>query len=170
MADKKKHTPPKKEHTQPNGATFYTVPNQKDIYVKKPKARKPFMYTDLRYMFKASRELGGGGFKLWCYLSSNQNNYNFGLSPTTVKKEMGISKSAYERAVKELIELGYLIQYKDTTHYYFVADNSLKGGMDVDEYFDWCDETNKDDYVWTKEDYSDYTDEDDYSNDWWQND
>ena len=55
-------------------------------------------------------------------------------------KYSSAAKQHYDRAVKELIDTGYLIRYKDTNFYYCVVDNDLNG-MDADDYFKWCDDT-----------------------------
>lgn len=128
------------EHTQPNGETYYTAPNQKDIHMKRPKVTPPFSSIEKEYKYKAMRTLTGGGYKLWSYFIDNKNNRRFGLSYKTVGNLTGISKSTYDRGVKELIDNGYLIRYKDTNFYYCVVDNDLNG-MDADDYFKWCDDT-----------------------------
>ena len=164
-----KSSPPKTEHTQPNGQTFYTYANQKDICVKKPGARSPFFLVEEKCLWYAMKNLTNGGLKLWCYLSSNRNNYNFALSHKAVGRTTGMSKGTYDNAIKELIDKEYLIRYKDTNHYYFVTDPTLRGGMEKDDYFEWCDKTSKGDYQWSDDDYSDYN-ESDYENDdcWWK--
>lgn len=142
MAKEKDSSIPMYEHTQLNGEAYYTVPNQKDVCVKRPKVTPPFSSIEKEYKYNAMRTLTGGGYKLWSYFIDNKNDRSFGLSHKSVGKLTGISKSTYDRAVKELIDNGYLIRYKDTNYYYFVVDNSLNG-MDIDDYFEWCDETNK---------------------------
>ena len=144
MTNIKKPIPPRCEHTQPNGATFYTFANQKDIIVRKPKAKEPFLQLDEQYMWRAMQELGGGGFKLYCYLASNKNKYNFALTHKDVGKLTGMSKSTYDRAVKELINKQYLVQYKESNHYRFVIDPTFNNGMEINSYLEWCDSTWKD--------------------------
>jgi hypothetical protein len=55
-------------------------------------------------------DLKGEAFKLWCYINKNQNNYTFALSKVDAIKWGIGSKSSYDRAVKELIEKGYLVE------------------------------------------------------------
>lgn len=62
--------------------------------------------------------LKGETFKLWCYLNKNQNNHTFALSKVDAMRWGIGSKSSYDRAVKELIEKGYLVE-TSKNHYNF---------------------------------------------------
>jgi hypothetical protein len=55
-------------------------------------------------------DLKGETFKLWMYLGKNQDGYTFALSKVDAIKWGVGSKSSYDRAVKELIEKGYLVE------------------------------------------------------------
>ena len=69
------------------------------------------------------RALNGSAYKLWSYLGHNQNEHEFGLSMEDVCRQTGISKNSYHRAVKELIEKGYLVEvelYPNLWGYLFV--------------------------------------------------
>lgn len=63
-------------------------------------------------------DLKGETFKLWMYIGKNQNGYTFGLSKVDAIKWGVGSKSSYDRAVKELIEKGYLVE-TSKNHYDF---------------------------------------------------
>lgn len=60
-------------------------------------------------VLNASKNLKESGFKLYVYLLMNQHDYVGGLSMADVTEKTGLSKSSYDRAVKELIEKSYLI-------------------------------------------------------------
>jgi hypothetical protein len=62
--------------------------------------------------------LKGETFKLWCYINKNQNNHTFALSKVDAIKWGIGSKSSYDRAVRELIEKGYLVE-TSSNHYNF---------------------------------------------------
>ena len=97
-----------------------TVENQKTISIQKEKSDKEHLYSihNLEAGEVAMCTLKGETFKLWYYLNRNQNGYTFGLSPKdALQKGIG-SKSSYDRAVKELIEKGYLVNTKGN-HYNF---------------------------------------------------
>lgn len=89
-----------------------TVANQKTIKVQKEKCDKDNLYAtyNLEALQCASIDLKGEAFKLWMYLGKNQNGYTFALSKVDAIKWGVGSKSSYDRAVKELIEKGYLVE------------------------------------------------------------
>lgn len=90
-----------------------TVPNQKTIKTTKEKCDKNNLYAayNLNALNFAMKDLKGEAFKLWLYIGKNQNGYTFALSPIDAINEWGIgSKSSYTRAVRELIDKGYLVE------------------------------------------------------------
>ena len=91
---------------------YKTYPNQKTIKVKKEKCDKQNHYTmiNLNALETAGIDLKAGAFKLWIYLAKNQDNFTFGLSNKATEETFGIKKDQYDKAVKELIEKGYLIE------------------------------------------------------------
>lgn len=88
-----------------------TVPNQKIVTVNKEPCSKCKHYAmiNLEAMEGASRDLRAGSFVLWCYFAKNQSGYQFALSNTAALESMGIKRDAYNNAVKELMEKGYLV-------------------------------------------------------------
>ena len=94
------------------------------MIVKKQSVSETRLYTRRDYPSEtsAAKRLDAGAFKLWCYLSKNKPDYSFALSNSAAKKEYGIGKSQYDKAVKTLIELEYLIEIKEfgKNNYYFV--------------------------------------------------
>ena len=97
-----------------------TNPNQKTIKVQKEVSNKQNLYAiyNLEALNNAMIDLKGETFKLWCYLNKNQNNYTFALSRVDAIKWGIGSKSSYDRAIKELIEKGYLVE-TSPNHYDF---------------------------------------------------
>lgn len=88
-----------------------TVPNQKIVTVNKEPCSKCKHYAmiNIEAMEGASRDLRAGSFVLWCYFAKNQSGYQFALSNTAALESMGIKRDAYNNAVKELMEKGYLV-------------------------------------------------------------
>lgn len=162
-------------------AGFDIFPNQWQIKVVKPKPKPQFTSIEDRYGYPAMQELTGNSFKLYFYLSGNKNAYEFALSPKAVMRMTGMSKSSYDRAKKELVDKGYLINYhdvykcEDCPHvkdcknkkqcddiYYFTPIPKYQVG-DIKEWFKWCYETNEDGYEYDPlEDYFAEFDEDGY--------
>lgn len=88
-----------------------TVPNQKIVTVNKEPCSKCKHYAmiNIEAMEGASRDLRAGSFVLWCYFAKNQSGYQFALSSAAALESMGIKRDAYNNAVKELMEKGYLV-------------------------------------------------------------
>lgn len=97
--------------------------NQKIIKVIKEKCDRENLYAihNLKATYKAAQELRPNAFKLWLYFVINQNNYEFALSSKAVERDFNIKIDAYNGAIKELLEKGYLVKRTDTDeeYYYF---------------------------------------------------
>ncbi len=61
--------------------------------------------------------LRNNDFKLWCYMTKNQNKYGFDLSQKACEA-WGIKKDAYYKAVESLINNKYLVPVRDGSNYY----------------------------------------------------
>lgn len=98
-----------------------SVPNQKTIRIEKEQANKenPYSIYNLNALKSAMLELKGEAFKLWCYLDKNQNGYTFALSKVDALNWGIGSKSSYDRAVKELIEKGYLVNITGNSYNFY---------------------------------------------------
>lgn len=101
-----------------------TSPNQKKITIHTVKPPKDKIYTmfDRKVMEEAIKNMNGrqaSGFLLWCYLSLNKDGYELSLSNEAVKEAIGISKDAYDTAIKLLIDKGYLVLRSGATVYDF---------------------------------------------------
>lgn len=97
-----------------------TVPNQKTVNVQKETCNKEHKYSmyNLDALQHAMIDLKGEALKLWLYIGKNQDGFTFALSKVDAIKWGIGSKSSYDRAVKELIEKGYLVE-KTKNHYDF---------------------------------------------------
>ena len=106
------------------------VPNQKAIRVKKETSNSEHIFGifNRNATQKALKELKPSAFKLWAWINLNQDNYEFGLSNKVIKDECGLGKDAYNSAVKELIEKGFLVErelYPNLQGYIFSEGASL---------------------------------------------
>ena len=80
------------------------------------------MQTNKETMFEAMKILSGRdapSFILWCYLSSNADNWTFALSPKAIEETIGMKIDAYNTAVNKLIEKGFLVLREQNTIYDF---------------------------------------------------
>lgn len=100
-------------------------PNQKAIRIAKAESNKDNAYAifNCAALQKAMTFLNPSAFKLWCWLNSNQNGYEFALSLADTAQHTGLGKTAYQGAVRELIEKKYLVEcelYPNLKGYLFI--------------------------------------------------
>lgn len=105
--------------------TMQTYANQKVIQVNKEKVGKNNLYTTISLKgIDEAAKLPNATYKLWSYLAKNQDKYSFPLSSKAYCQWAGCSKSTYDRAIKELIENGYLVQKNDGSNIYLFYEVS----------------------------------------------
>lgn len=88
------------------------APNQKIVYIgdRMPRdSEHPYTEQSIEAMRHAASELSGDRFKVWMYLSKNRDDFVLELSQKDMLK-WGVKKDTYQRAVNDLIELGYLVE------------------------------------------------------------
>ena len=106
-----------------------TSPNQKSVTIHKETCDKGHIDSQFNRaaMEAAMKSMNGreaSGFLLWCYLSLNQEGYELALSNIAVREATGMSKDAYDTAVRLLIEKGYLVQRSGNQYdFYQVSQN-----------------------------------------------
>ena len=91
---------------------MYTVPNQKIIVCDTWTGNIPkgMTYSILPHDidYAAQLRLPGNAYKLFMYLYKNRKGFELALSPADVHKKTNMGKAAYDKAVEELIDNGYL--------------------------------------------------------------
>ena len=95
-----------------------TVPNQKVVIIQKNSYKSDFLQIGIAEWQEASRVLSPAAFKLYLYLASNASGFKLALSQVAVENAVGISKSSYHRAVKELEEKRYLQLDRGNTYFF----------------------------------------------------
>lgn len=110
-----------------------TVPNQKVVTVKQSICDKEHIYTqcNLKANKMALKELSANTYKLYMYFALNQNDFVMALSYVDVYNVTGMSEKTYHRAVKELIDKGYLVKEKDKKNQYIFYDGKIDGEYSV---------------------------------------
>ena len=85
--------------------------NQKTVKTIKEPCNKQNYYTaiNLQALQDAGAVLSGDGFKMWVYFSKNQDGYQQQLSSKHAQETFKLSKRRYDNAIKELIDLGFLV-------------------------------------------------------------
>ena len=106
---------------------FKTEPNHKVIRVNKTKVNKGKTYTiiDNDVLFNAMQELKLNELKLFLYIASNQNGYEFALSTKHVAEVTGANQRELQNSVNSLIEKGYLV-CEGGNRYMFYEDKQSK--------------------------------------------
>lgn len=87
-------------------------PNQKIVYIGERLPRDvshPYTEQSIEAMRHAASELSGDRFKVWMYLSKNRDDFTLELSQKDMLK-WGVKKDTYQRAINDLIDLGYLVE------------------------------------------------------------
>lgn len=85
-----------------------TAPNQRIINVHRKKYKTNFLQIGNEEWQEACRKLTPSGFQIYLYLASNCNNFQLSLSQKAIEEQLGIKKTAYHTAIKQLEELGYI--------------------------------------------------------------
>lgn len=75
-------------------------------------------------MFKASQVMNYNEFRVYMYIVTNRDGYDFNLSTKHISTETNTSKRNIQRAVNGLIEKGYIVQNENNT-YSFLEDLDL---------------------------------------------
>lgn len=104
-----------------------SVPNQRIIYIQRTSndVKSNYLKVSNESMAKATKDIHKiGTYKLWLYLCSNRNGYKKELSSAHFINWSNTSQSTYDRAWKELIELGYIKQSdKNKNVFYFFEES-----------------------------------------------
>lgn len=75
----------------------------------------------------AARTLSPSAFKVWLYITSNRNGYDFDLYAVDVEATYGVKPRSYSNAIKELEVAGYLVPKNDgQKRYYYFFDYPQK--------------------------------------------
>lgn len=85
---------------------------QKTIRIIKAISNKENTYGifNKQAMYNAMNKLSPSAFKVWCYLNSNQNEFELELSSIDVRPKCNIGRRTYYDAVNEMIEKGFLVE------------------------------------------------------------
>lgn len=101
------------------------VPNQLIVTIVKTPIEKgkgqSFLSILSNEWIAASRSLSPSGFQLYLYLADKQNGYHWELSKVAITKTFGFSDKTYDRAKKELMEKGYLIQDQGVKYSFYTT-------------------------------------------------
>jgi hypothetical protein len=100
-----------------------TVPNQKVIKIPNRIIKNELIF-DIVTLDNAAR-LNANSFKLWIYLYKKPQNIDIALSSKDFTDWSGVGIAAYNNAVANLIELGYLVPTTRKNYFVFVDNPQL---------------------------------------------
>lgn len=104
-------------------------PNQKIITIRRePKKESGYTYFNLDSLDEARANLRPGAFVMWTYLAQNADGWREELSNTAFCGSSTMKRAAYDSAVAELIEKGYLVLVKGKCIYEFIEKPKTKSG------------------------------------------
>lgn len=92
--------------------------NQKVVHTHKY-LEPNYMIVGIEMNRNAMRQLTGGAYKLYMYLSENKDEYIKYLSFADVRQATGMSKKTYIKAKQELIKAGYLVEREDGDYEFY---------------------------------------------------
>lgn len=75
-------------------------------------------------MYKALQDLKYNEFKIYMYIVTNQDGYEFNLSTKDISNKTGTDKREIQKCINNLIKKGYIIQQNDN-RYIFVENLNL---------------------------------------------
>lgn len=103
-----------------------SVPNQKKIIIERSSenCRKDFLKVSNTNLHLAMYNLSSNAFILWLYFTDNANGYPLDLYPVDFTNITQLSRSTYDRAFKELEEMGYLIKSSKQKNLYLFREES----------------------------------------------
>lgn len=108
-----------------------SVTNQKHVTVRKQQSAegkdKLIAIRGQKQEQFAARTLSPSAFKVWLYITSNRDGWDFDLYAVDVEATYGVKPRSYTNAIKELEVAGYLVPKKDgQKRYYYFFDYPQK--------------------------------------------
>lgn len=110
-----------------------TYQNQKVITVKKAEQSKGyFSMQNVSANQTAWKKLSHNAYKVYAYFNMNQDAYSFALSGAEVRNALNIKQdSTYIKAVNELIENSYLLEFDKEKRHFFFLENNEEPELDI---------------------------------------
>ena len=114
---------------------FQTNPNQRDITINRKDALnsgRQYLAINCDTLAEASRNISGEvPFKLYLYLASNKNGYEFSFSPQHFSNIYGCSIDASRKAFVKLIEANYIINKGNNSFEFFETPQERRPRLDI---------------------------------------
>lgn len=101
--------------------TVISYPNQKYVKVRRKKvegSKDTYLNIYTSSVISAMKDLSNSAFKVYIYLVSNRDGYEFYLSPAAIHNETGVCIDTVRKALRELEAKEY-IKLVETNQYEF---------------------------------------------------
>ena len=95
-----------------------TYANQKVVTIVKAESGRNNIYgiVNKECMFKAMNELKYNEFKVFMYLTANQDDYTMALSTQDIADKTGANKREIQKSIESLVEKKYIVPVKDNSN------------------------------------------------------
>ena len=114
---------------------FQSNPNQRDITINRKDALssgRQYLAINCDTLAEASRNISGEvAFKLYLYLASNKNGYEFSFSPQHFSNIYGCSIDASRRAFAKLVEANYIINNGNNSFEFLETPQERRPRLDI---------------------------------------
>ena len=114
---------------------FQSNPNQRNIIINRKDALssgRQYLAINCDTLAEASRNISGEvPFKLYLYLASNKNGYEFSFSPQHFSNIYGCSIDASRKAFVKLIESNYIINKGNNSFEFFETPQERRPRLDI---------------------------------------
>ena len=113
-----------------------SVANQKWIRIHKPRVTDRFLQISHEDWMNANKNLTPFGLQLYLYLASNNNNYEFALSPADAEERAGIKLTSFRKYMRRLEEEGYLVWKHGNVFDFYTSPRDPKERTHPDKHSD----------------------------------
>lgn len=96
-----------------------SAPNQKIVIINRRKVDRNFLQIGILDWQLAYKALKPAAFGIYLYLASNADGYKLELSQAAIENALGIKKTTYYEALKQLESAGYLELLKNNTYNFY---------------------------------------------------
>lgn len=114
---------------------FQTNPNQRNVIINRKDALssgRQYLAINCDTLAEASRNISGEvPFKLYLYLASNKNGYEFSFSPQHFSNIYGCSIDASRKAFVKLMESNYIINKGNNSFEFFETPQERRPRLDI---------------------------------------
>ena len=110
--------------------------NQKSVCIHKPRVEANFLQIANEDWMQANKTLKPFGLQLYLYLASNNNEYQFALSPAAAEEYAGIKSTTFHKYLRLLEIEGYLVRRNGSLYDFYTTPREPNQRTHPDEYCD----------------------------------